>query len=73
MINAPDPIREAYCRRLLRISKDLELIARLGRPWLRGSDELAGLWDISRAARLLAEAFDSKPCEPPAVPDAWAE
>jgi len=69
----PQPIREAYCRRLLRISRDLEHIARIGRPWLRDSQELAGVWEISRASRLLAEVFDQSLLDHPPVPDIYAD
>ena len=68
MSNTPSPIREAYCRRLIRVSRDLEHVARIGRPYLHGSAELARLWDLSRRARQLAETFDPSPCQPPAVP-----
>ena len=66
----PDEIREAYHRRLSRTSRDLEKIARLGRNWLEGYDELAEIWDLARFAHELAARFDPYKATPP-VPEVW--
>lgn len=65
----PNPVREAYARKLSKMARDLEKAARNGRDFIKGTDQLSGVWCIIAALRNLAEEFDpGGVLLPPGVP-----
>lgn len=67
--DTPDPVREAYARKLNKMACDLEKAARNGRDFIKHTEQLGGLWCVVAALRNLAEEFDpGGVLLPPGVP-----
>ncbi len=67
-IPTPDGVLVAFSRRLFRLSRDLEALARTARTYL-GRDALTAIWASQRELYLTALSVLPTPPESPGIPD----